>query len=473
MKVLISVLAVLFLAEVQATCTFNQANARLYCDNTSLDEIRGFKQNDAVRELQVANSNIHELPNNALPFPNVRKVSIQCKLKKLNSASFNNLVKLVELDLSNNEIELIPNDIFEELQFLDTLSLRHNHLRNPTLDTFYGLNKLISLDISYNRITFIMLGALDEMKQLRTLDISHNALVDMQLGLFDQLKRLEHLNLSDNLLNGFLLGIFDELEHLTTLNLSGNRIVFMPLGLFDRSPKISNLDLSRNNLTEIPLGMFDSLKNTKVLSLAGNKLNNLINGVFDQMKNLTTLDISSNNLPSITLGTFSSLGELKHLNLSHNNLETLSTKMFQGQMLETIDLSYNKLTTVQPDLLNHETLREIRLSNNKISILEIDTFASCLFPIEYIDVRNNNLMYIQPEFFDWVASLKQFEIGGNPWHCPCLKNLVKIMNERYISYTKDYYFDGQRPSCVASDSEVCEYKVLDRTDFENALKHYQ
>jgi len=131
-----------------------------------------------------------------------------------------------------------------------------------------------------------------------------------------------------------------------------------------------------------------------------------------------------------------------------------------------LDFSYNELETVNPDTLGIETLERVNLRGNKIYHLDAMTFASCLTTLLYLDVRDNRLVYLDKEFFDWV-SLEEIEIVGNPWDCKCFDNLLQILKTRSITYTKEGYFDGERSLCVALNPFDCT------VDIKHVKKYYE
>lgn len=72
------------------------------------------------------NNKIHFLPENlAEKFANLLIYRARyCSIKLIMKSNFKGLTKLKELRLDYNSIELIPNNTFEDLISLDTLSLR-------------------------------------------------------------------------------------------------------------------------------------------------------------------------------------------------------------------------------------------------------------------------------------------------------------------------------------------------------------
>ncbi|XP_078583352.1 uncharacterized protein LOC144866033 isoform X2 [Branchiostoma floridae x Branchiostoma japonicum] len=126
---------------------------------------------------------------------------------------------------------------------METLDLRHNHIKTLLSDNFVNYSKLSNIYLSGNKVAEIHQDA------------------------FNGLTKLETLQLSDNLLRTFPCRALEELTALRTLKLDNNTIDLIPTNC--TLPALTFLDLSNNKLQTLPES-FCSFGETTKLSLDGN-----------------------------------------------------------------------------------------------------------------------------------------------------------------------------------------------------------
>lgn len=97
------------------------------------------------------------------------------KLSRVTRGAFAGLLDIMNIDLSNNEIEIIENGAFQELPILAHLFLRRNRLSQLPDDVFDSLPSLEELDLSFNRLTNIP-ASLERLVGLKTLSLRGNPL---------------------------------------------------------------------------------------------------------------------------------------------------------------------------------------------------------------------------------------------------------------------------------------------------------
>ena len=109
----------------------------------------------------------------------------------------------------------------------------YNNLAAPLSEgTFDKLTELISLDLSYNNLTLLPVGIFDKLTKLTNLNLYGNNLTSLPDGIFDELTELTSLDLSYNNLTSLPAGIFNELKALYYINLSGNGLLSLPDSIF-------------------------------------------------------------------------------------------------------------------------------------------------------------------------------------------------------------------------------------------------
>ncbi|XP_017778537.1 PREDICTED: immunoglobulin domain and leucine-rich repeat-containing protein 2-like [Nicrophorus vespilloides] len=250
----------------------------------------------SLRTMNLSKNNIDDLPRNV--FVNVSMVDRLC--------------------LAHNSLHALPFQVFAPMGNLHILDLSHNYIVT-LLDHFFKFNKYIEiLLLNDNRIVKLTSNALADLTDLRELNLSNNSLGTVSKGLFDSLNKLEYLNLANNPILNIASGTFRGLHNLQRLDLSDNRLKYLTYGIFHFSQRIKTLRLD-NTMIEI-------LRNTELLglpelehlSIRNNKmLTEIETYALADTPNIRNLDISGNALTFLPL-TLANLTRLKALNISDN-----------------------------------------------------------------------------------------------------------------------------------------------------------
>ncbi|XP_037696692.1 transforming growth factor beta activator LRRC32 isoform X2 [Choloepus didactylus] len=266
------------------------------------------------------------------------------------NASTHSLSQLLNLDLSYNEIELVPEGFLEHMTSLRFLNLSRNCLRN--FKARHGsLPCLVLLDLSHNELEALELGA-RALGALRTLLLQENVLQDLPPYTFASLASLQRLNLQGNQVSpcggpgepgpsGCVA--FSGISSLRVLKLVDNEVEKLRAGAFLHTP-LTELDLSANPRLDMATGALAGLEATlEVLELQGN--------------GLTTLQV---DLPCFSC--------LKRLNLAENHLSRLPA-WTQAVSLEVLDLRNNSFSLLPGSAMGglETSLRRLYLQGNPLS----------------------------------------------------------------------------------------------------------
>ncbi|KAF7657168.1 hypothetical protein LDENG_00030880 [Lucifuga dentata] len=254
---------------------------------------------------------------------------------------------LVLLHLEKNSIHSIPADALTSVRNLEYLLLHNNKLRSRSIHTaaFQGLKKLHTLHMYNNLLERVPRGL---PRRAKTLMLLHNSISEIGRNDLALLYTLTELNLSYNQLTNLKLHreAFRKLRMLETLDLSGNGLHSLPVGL-PRSLQV--LKIKNNQLNSIPDGALTGMLKLRKLILSDNqlKLNSVYQGAFMELSALTTLDLSGNQLSHIP----SDLPEsLEYLYLQSNRISTVPASAFEGTPnIKGIFLRFNRLTVDSVD----------------------------------------------------------------------------------------------------------------------------
>jgi Leucine-rich repeat (LRR) protein len=108
------------------------------------------------------------------------------------------LTKLIQLDLSNNNIKSLPDGCFSGLVSLKYLNLAHNKLVIVSEEAFEGLVKLRELNLSWTEIREIRSGLFSATKYLKRLDLRYNHIELVEEDAFSKFQTTCDVFLNEN-----------------------------------------------------------------------------------------------------------------------------------------------------------------------------------------------------------------------------------------------------------------------------------
>ncbi|XP_030375155.1 toll-like receptor Tollo [Scaptodrosophila lebanonensis] len=365
------------------------------------------------------------------------------------SNSFADLRQLERLDLSLNNIWLVPDGVLCPLQALQHLNTSYNKIQD--ISNFYfsaslisrkarvcgstlrtldlsankiislpsamlsALNRLMYLNVARNSMSFLADRAFEGLHSLRIVDLSANRLTSLPPELFSETKKLEEIFLRNNSINVLAPGIFGELPELVVLDLSRNELSsqWINAATFVGLRRLAKLDLSFNKINRLEMHIFRPLANLQLLKLEGNYIDQLPLGIFSDLSKLHTLILSNNRLSVIEQRTLEGLNELQVLSLDYNRIAKVdSMALLNCSQLQDLHLNGNKLQTVPPAFKHVPLLKTLDVGENLISQLENTSIIS-LENLYGLRMTENALTFIKRGIFDRMRSLQILNLSGN------------------------------------------------------------
>lgn len=257
------------------------------------------------------------------------------------------------------------------------------------LPSLQHLRKLETLDLSYNNLQLVPEG-LTELKYLKKLLLTGNRLADAQNLAWVNLRNMETIDFSRNQIAAFPDGV-QHLRQLKFLNLSGNKINSFP-SLDDARYQLEVLILDGNPLRSLPENIHNYY-NLKSLSAANCGLGMLPAGL-GELSQLRYLNLEGNNLKTLPVGLEANLN-LRDIILKNNkemdeqsvyrvvlgspkkqfvraNLENIGLKILPAgvpwEKLEVVlDLGNNQLKTLPVEMTRMKWFNVV-LKNNPLSV---------------------------------------------------------------------------------------------------------
>ncbi|KAF7281968.1 hypothetical protein GWI33_003760 [Rhynchophorus ferrugineus] len=327
------------------------------------------------------------------------KLRLSANCLKMITWSMKYLHNLDYLDLSRNDITILPDETFENLKTLKTLLLWENSIEQLSNNTFIGLGHLETLRLDNNNISVLPKGLLIYLSALKRINFSNNKIAELLSDTFNMNPNLINVNLDNNEIS--ILGdyLFANFSTLTRIDLNSNKLVHIPENIFTNSSSLTDIELQNNNLQNIPEKLFCTLKSLAVINLSNNNLTKIHKMTFVNLANLKALFLENNHIMSISGISFWHNTHLRILNLSGNKLISMDASLCHqaNNALADLDISRNYLTNVTHlKYENCSKLEKIYLHWNKI------TNMSCmeiLPSFKIVDLSFNNITEVMVEHF--------------------------------------------------------------------------
>ena len=353
------------------------------------------------------------------------------------------LYNLKTLDLSWNQLQIVPRNISQFAPNLQMLNLQGNLITSAYLDPSYAvLTSLRHLDLSRNMLHSLQASNLDAIRNsgIEILQLSSCSLSTLDKAVFSRMWNLTSLSLAGNVeldkghLTGALQG-FTNHSSLAYLDLRDMRLRNVTRDMLAHLYNLEVLDLSNNSIETVEPGTLSGLTKLNTLYLHINKLA-WLNETAD-LVNLRRLNLSSNKLQHITVSPLVSLehldvsfNELSSLpdgwmedaeavsivNLSHNRLRSVSSIAFQHVSIQHLDLSWNALTALHS--MGEFKVSVLSLGYNKLSSIAESTFDHTTNSLEELDLSSNYFTYLPNHSYTDFIALQRLNLSRNllgPW----------------------------------------------------------
>uniref|UniRef100_A0A087XZ43 TIR domain-containing protein n=1 Tax=Poecilia formosa TaxID=48698 RepID=A0A087XZ43_POEFO len=422
-----------------------------------------------------------------LPLPNLQHLDLSMsKLRSLDFLVQANLSALRYLNLTDNEISVINETVFQSLPSLRFLALDNNPFsfcprragKSGRLIIIKQSNKikvlldeidLLEIILNMTSLTFPLVlnislhyfvyskingGDFSGMSKLRILDLTSNQIAQVDEGSFIDLMFLQTLCMGNNKLNVLMSNMFQGLSNLTVLFLNNNGIQVIHATAFQFLTSLQTLDLGNNRLRQLTCEDFENTTQLRELYLKRNRISQVDYCVFLNLESLKLLDLSFNQLMTFENNIF--LPKLEILNINHNEIAFLEILDFLGfQSLKQLDLAVNvfieapsidmfwfnpdlkSVTFIETDFsdagpelfLPIPNLHSLELSKCNISSLDFLVKAN-LTALRFLKLTDNELSVINDTVFKSFPSLTYLDLDNNPFTCNC-------SNARFIQWVKN------------------------------------
>lgn len=379
----------------------------------------------SLTHLDLSNNYIRSIPQDELcQLTNLKHLNLsRNELRSIDDLGMNIksdcLTSLVMLDLSGNEITSMKSShINRDFPAMEELHLNKNYIRFVEEDKTSGLKfkcNLKHIDLSDNQISVLPLGIFRPCESVIELHLANNSLSALDESTFDGLGSLQVLDLSGNLLVSAQLKprLTRDLVSLVELILSRNQFDKISDVFSTMSATLTVLKLDRNGLVSVPSKIFSSLQSLKELDLSYNHIATLEVNAFQGLKSLTHLLLGHNKLGSLEEETFKACQQLLVLDLSKNRFPSTPTSLATLLQLQTLDLSENMISNIaDAPFLNMKQLWRLQLNGNQLTNITVGLFNQ-LLAIQILDLSSNQITSVERGSLDSNRHLQAVRLDNN------------------------------------------------------------
>ncbi|VEN48620.1 unnamed protein product [Callosobruchus maculatus] len=343
-----------------------------------------------------------------------------------------------EMKISASNIPTLQRTSFHGIRDLDILRLNGTNTRYVDPGTFEDMNKLQELYITDNNIQKIFNNSFNPLPKLKTLDLSHNALIDFESQFLDGNLNLMYLNISSNQLSSLSFKHSIKLESIDVRNNVIKTINFENItanfGYFSYNRlrqiegctlKVQNLDLSYNNMSTLPSLDKKCSKpefEVVVLKLSHNVLTELNSNFFQAFPKLTSLNVSNNMIAHLSVTMFQYFPGMNNLDMSYNMLSEFDASIFDfSAKLTHVNVSYNKITFVDNKIVTNHLQRSIDL-RIQCNIIQFDMLIRLIGILPpktnlYIDILQKSFTWLELKEIREAAIKANITIKDIPNRC--------------------------------------------------------
>ena len=382
-----------------------------------------------------------------------------CKGLSLTSVPQNLSVKIVGLDLSQNNIHEIVNDSFAKYRNLVTLNLNENEIKEIQHNGFSGLGNLKELYISENNVSISSehgVNILKDIKGIEILDISRNSIwVNNNYDTapyiypdkeFQYLTQLRSLYIDLHPIPVFGTGF----RHLNLTAVYFRRCLIKQLknSTFENLPNtIIELGLTNCyhvNLTHIETGLFCSFPYLTSLDMSGTQIS-LAKGLEllypFRYKNMTKINFSRMKTPKSN-----SISILYAITIDSNMMRYLKTICVSQLDLHNnniVDFVANSLFTFEkPHCIEH-----MNLSDNRFGFVHFDEAGLGIIDLifSFTNIKTFDFSYISLTF-----------INDHPNDCDHFLNInITILLPKSVEYVRMSHIMGRAavPNLILQNGE--------------------
>jgi Leucine-rich repeat (LRR) protein len=365
--------------------------------------------NVGLEVLDLSANDIILMPDNGLSsLRSLQKLYIQDNsLTSLADRALVGLISLQILNASSNLLVALPPELFQSSRDIKEIYLQNNSISVLAPGLLEGLDQLLVLDLSSNELTnnCVNRDTFSGLVRLVILNLAHNDITRIDSHVFQDLYSLQILNLEENGIDVIAESAFSSLSNLHALTLTHNNLVQLEPHHFTGLYVLNQLYLDNNHIKVIHPRTFENCTNLQDLGISGNHLMEVPDGI-GHLRYLKSLDLGDNHISKLINTSFEGLDQLYGLRLINNELVNISRDAFSAlPTLQVLNLACNKIEVVDQGAFGtYPNLKAIRLDGNRLT--NIDGIFTHLPGLVWLNVSDNQLTWFDyallPQSLEWL-----------------------------------------------------------------------
>ncbi|XP_038113193.1 chaoptin [Culex quinquefasciatus] len=394
-------------------------------------QIEQFSPLKKLRLLKLNNNRLRAVPRDAFLNTRIEYLDLSNNLfAAWQATAFADIgFTLRSIQFSNNLLEFLDSYMFTSTQFLLELNISYNQIKLIPENSLANLNNLTILDLSGN--PFIQPINFKEIflnvPRLRELSLQHSGLYHLPPLVLPQLALLDisHNNIQE-------VESLEELYYLREFYADDNKINNITNLLRNLPQALRVLDISRNPIRKISFHDFGFTRRLEELYIEDIKITNP--DIFIKLHNLKKLRINSQHNFSELVSKLRGLQEL-YVTVYEDHIgdNLFTAKMHTISKLNLLEITGRRLVSISHKafvgLARNHDLR-LRIRNTLVNDLPPGIFYALKYiPRLSIDLSDNLLIALAPDSFypnasSWDAVGTRSVTGGldmsnNPLQCDC------------------------------------------------------
>lgn len=304
-------------------------------------------------------------------------------------------------------------------------------------------------------LQFFPNSLLQQFPNLRNILLENSGLTELSAGDFDGGDAVVIMHIRYSTIPSIPAGLFSELPNLLILDLSHNEIAEIHDDAFASNPDILEIDINFNRLTRISSQLFRNQVSLEEFTLYNNQIAEIEDGAFSGLMNLVTFYLRDNLLTELRAEVWGDEIDLVFFNLNNNRLTSIPRLPERAPRIKYMYLENNLITLIPDDAytFSYENITNIELSGNGIQSLSSVPFSR-LTNLDTLRVNNNDILSIDPDFFEVLSTLYTFYFQQNLCANARFDNIRSRPQEREIERAFDNcYYNFIEPVTT----EPCEY----------------
>ncbi|ODV91206.1 hypothetical protein CANCADRAFT_2922 [Tortispora caseinolytica NRRL Y-17796] len=382
---------------------------------------------DSVSQLDtliLQNNPLKELPDNLLSLSSLRCLNVATCNFTFFPMVICGLHSLSELDISFNEITVIPEGI-GDLKNLTKLVLAHNKLSRQFPRSMTNLVNLRELDLRYNNLHDASWATL--LLSLEILRLEHNSISSFNYSI----PSLKMLRLDYNPLTHFTLP--QPHPFLEELSIQRAMLSDLPEDCFKNMPDLKKLVLDRNELVSLPTQLY-TLSKLIHLSLKWNRIQEISSDI-SNFTELQILEVQCNNIRELPQEIWK-CSSMIYLNASSNLLEFFPKC---PERLSIVSKPVNSLI-IDENYTNEPALMKKKLSISSASYAGSDSAESSIgeergsFSVNTPKRRVSSFSAASvPTAYSLAVSLKSLILADNRLNDECFEQIFLFQNLKVLN----------------------------------------